>query len=155
MTQKDNPPNYWVTQAAGVLRIGYKATRGNSTRRKVKKIAFRRAPRWPIYQKMRSILYFLKMLADLLLQVAGRAMERLRASGRKTSRCVQQAIGWVVGAISGGCERLWKLDLRACVQWVRVREEQRALQAALVRFEQLVGWRLGGAQMSESHVLAA
>lgn len=104
---------------------------------------------------MRTLLDFLKLLANLLLQVTGRAIERLRSGFRKAASQVRRALGRVRDVARSGREPLWNLYLLVKPSWSRVCHERRAMQAALVRFEQLVGWRLGGVSTGESHVLAA
>ncbi len=104
---------------------------------------------------MPRILDRLKLVVDLLLRVAGLVVDALRACGKRSARAVRQALAWFRDAVGAGAREACKRTLVLAATALRKPVEAVRLRAVLVRFEQLIGWRLGGASMSESHVSAA
>ena len=94
---------------------------------------------------MRTLLEFLQRIASLLVQAASAlGLAMLNVARRGACADLKGRGAW-----SPLCATL----VRPCA--LRTPDRTACLQAALVRYEQLLGWRHGGAPTSEAHVLAA
>jgi hypothetical protein len=103
---------------------------------------------------MRTFLETLRHVVDLLMQVVGVVVDALEDGARKVARAAARAVRWLGEAVVGSVPRP-RFALLVVPPALRAPDEARSLGAALVRYEQLIGWRLNGAPTSESHVRAA